>query len=257
MNSGGEDEDHEDDQEEEEEEEEEEESEAGDDDGSDEDYKDDEEEEEEEEQMEEEEVFRMQEDYLIPVKVIVVNGIYKLHDSLLWNLSEEQITPEQYAKNLCTELDYPEWFETLVASTINNQIITHREIMRKLDELLPSLGSELLVPVFLDLTVNGLNLKDQFDWDLLSSNSVEAFARSLCLDLGLSREFENAISFVIREQIQYYYQQLTLNPQRFPNRPPIQKTHVIRNEFELPLWSPFVQRQGQWYPQVPQQQIRR
>ena len=47
-------------------------------------------------------------------------------------------------------------------------------------------------------------MRDQFEWDLNSSeaeSSPEHFSKSLCADLGLSREFQVAISHSIREQI--------------------------------------------------------
>lgn len=60
---------------------------------------------------------------------------------------------------------------------------------------------ELRITVSLDIAVDNLNLRDQFEWDLSDpQNSPEEFAAVYCEDLGLPGEFRSAIAHSIREQ---------------------------------------------------------
>lgn len=69
---------------------------------------------------------------------------------------------------------------------------------------------ECLVTIKVDLTVNQVLLHDQFEWDVNNpANLPEPFARSLCQDLGLSREFEATIAHSIREQLAVYLSSYT------------------------------------------------
>ncbi|EGG15118.1 CHE group protein [Cavenderia fasciculata] len=196
---------------------------------------------EQEQQQQEQPVkepYRMPEDYLVPIRLEVQNGLYRLWDQVLWNINETQVTPEQFAKGLCADLDLPDWFDPLVASAINNQLNRHRDVMERLEQVMAGIGSERIITIVLDLTVNGLHLRDQFEWDILSSTNVEAFAKSLSLDLGLSREFENSISFTMREQIQYQYELLATRA--LQQRPMVTAHTIMRNELDVQNWSPFV-----------------
>jgi SWI/SNF-related matrix-associated actin-dependent regulator of chromatin subfamily B member 1 len=50
---------------------------------------------------------------------------------------------------------------------------------------------------------------DSFEWDINNQeNSPEQFAYTLTRDMGLTPEFENAIAFQIREQIQLFERSL-------------------------------------------------
>lgn len=65
----------------------------------------------------------------------------------------------------------------------------------------------------LDIAVAGVSLKDQFEWD--PSNPIEwsdLFARNMCLDVGLPREFEQIISHEIRKQVETYFNLATIAP---------------------------------------------
>ncbi|EJD52083.1 SNF5-domain-containing protein, partial [Auricularia subglabra TFB-10046 SS5] len=54
-----------------------------------------------------------------------------------------------------------------------------------------------------------MNLKDQFEWDIVnSSNSPEHFAEVYCSDLGLGGEFKTAVAHCIREQSQVHMKSL-------------------------------------------------
>ena len=64
------------------------------------------------------------------------------------------------------------------------------------------LGEEKICFIEIDITIDGIVLKDRFEWDITedSNNPVE-FAQTMVNDLGLPRVFENKISFQICKQI--------------------------------------------------------
>ncbi|KAF2073313.1 hypothetical protein CYY_005366 [Polysphondylium violaceum] len=190
-------------------------------------------------------------DYYIPIKLDIQSGVYKLGDYLLWNLNEQEITPEHYSKRLCIELDYPEWFEGLITNYINLAINHHRNIILEFRKNLPLLKQEIkecIVTIQIDLNVNQLYLKDQFEWDILGPNSPEIFARSLALDFGLPREFEGLIAYSIREQIQLHYYYLNdhfKNNGRFlgyanMRSQTLSHDQLVRNDYQTQLFTPSV-----------------
>ena len=61
---------------------------------------------------------------------------------------------------------------------------------------------EIIRIIKLDIRIGDIVINDQFEWDINNpNNSVEAFAQSLCADLGLDSEFILPIAHSIREQI--------------------------------------------------------
>ncbi|KAN0011941.1 hypothetical protein ACTFIU_000160 [Dictyostelium citrinum] len=191
-------------------------------------------------------------DFLIPIRLDIQSSVYKIGDYLLWNLNERDITPEYYSKRLCIELDYPEWFEFMITNSIANQIIYGKSIIKEFRKILPKLKQifkECIVTISLDLNVNGLYLKDRFEWDIIGPNLPESFAKSISMDLGLSREFENIIVYSIREQIQTHYSQITqqynLNPNGFRyyssmRNQPIHHDQILRNDYQLTYFTPTI-----------------
>ncbi|KYQ88209.1 CHE group protein [Tieghemostelium lacteum] len=185
-----------------------------------------------------------EDDYLVPIKLEILSGYFKLSDSLLWNINEKSLTPQQYVHRLCVELDYPEYFEQNVIDSMTQQINHHKSVMREFAKLLPLFDNqkEFIISIQLDLNVNGLYLKDKFQWDIFGSNSPEIFARTLSQDLGLSREFESTIVFSIHEQLQHHIQQIVNHPQpiKYITRQPLKPEQAFRPDYDLPLYSPTV-----------------
>lgn len=69
---------------------------------------------------------------------------------------------------------------------------------------------ELRITIQLDVAVDSMNLRDQFEWDLADpQNSPEEFAAIYCADLGLPGEFRTSISHLIREQLDAYARSLS------------------------------------------------
>jgi len=206
---------------------------------------------------------------LVPVRLdFSVGTQFRFLDSFTWNLAENELTPEQFAEVLCAELELPEKWEGLISGSIRRQINLHqqqRQLHAQLDASpVPNVLDESLFFVRLNLTVNGVTLHDQFEWSLENPRETpEAFAKTTCADLGLSREFEVAISHSIREQIQFYRnavvsaggntsQQLSTSSPlaikrggaailKFYNRPlPVQPRDALRRPSDLVMWTPIV-----------------
>jgi SNF5 / SMARCB1 / INI1 len=117
---------------------------------------------------------------------------------------------------LCVDLDLPERVQRHIADAIRQQLGEHRDLVPPVPAATartapPSTQAalpECLVTIKIDLTLNQIVLRDQFEWDVNNpANTPEPFARLLTQDLGLSREFEAAIAHSIREQLAV----LTLN----------------------------------------------
>lgn len=109
--------------------------------------------------------------------------------------------------------------------------------------------------VRLQLSVGAVGLKDQFEWDINNtSNSPEAFARAMCVDLGLTREFEVSIAAAIRSQV-LEYRLAAMQGRTFGRPPPM--AYALRSEKELPMWTPAlhlvkdVRRRGDGGPSGP------
>eukprot|EP01119_Soliformovum_irregulare_P008852 TRINITY_DN21952_c0_g1_i2.p1 TRINITY_DN21952_c0_g1~~TRINITY_DN21952_c0_g1_i2.p1 ORF type:complete len:181 (-),score=20.25 TRINITY_DN21952_c0_g1_i2:47-589(-) len=152
----------------------------------------------------EEEVFGYED--LVPIRVNVSTDHGRVQDAFTWNLSESRMTPEQFSSRFCKEMDFDERIEQEIAASIAKQIDDFKELKRRthLDEN--------IFLIRIDLTINGISLYDQFEWDISSPlNNPESFSRSLCADMGLSREFETAIAHCIREQIYFYERALSEN----------------------------------------------
>ena len=87
--------------------------------------------------------------------------------------------------------------------------------------------------------MNDITIRDQFEWDLNADESLsspELFARALCADLGLCREFQVAIAHSIREQITTYRKLVVIGD--YKERPVV--TKALRPTLDTPNWTPIV-----------------
>ena len=66
---------------------------------------------------------------LVPVRVEFETETHRIRDSFVWNLNEELIEPEHFARIFCQDLDLPEnpWAET-VANQIRAQLEEHEGV---------------------------------------------------------------------------------------------------------------------------------
>jgi len=173
------------------------------------------------------------EEVLVPIRLeMTLDNQKRVQEIFTWNLKDKLMTPEHFAELLCIDLDLPLSSEHAISTSIHRQLNEYRKPHAVTQ-------GERLVVVRLDLTVNNIVVRDQFQWDLnYTENSPETFARILCQDFGLSREYEVVVAHAIREQLNYLshvykHDQNTLSH-------PITAARAIRDEHDVATWSPHV-----------------
>jgi len=104
-------------------------------------------------------------------------------------VTEELVTPDQFANIMCLDLDIP---PQVFASQISAAIRTQIEEYAPVAEIQIPEETEMRVIVNIQLHLAKHLLRDQFEWNL-SSNELtpEDFANLLCHDLSLSSGIPN------------------------------------------------------------------
>lgn len=66
---------------------------------------------------------------LVPIRVEFETDTHRIRDCFVWNLNENLIQPESFARTFCTDLDIPftPWVET-IANQIRAQLEDHEGI---------------------------------------------------------------------------------------------------------------------------------
>ncbi|KAF8073941.1 hypothetical protein FPV67DRAFT_1666684 [Lyophyllum atratum] len=150
---------------------------------------------------------------LIPIRVEFETETHRVRDCFVWNLNENLIKPETFARTFCTDLDLPlqPWMDT-VANQIRAQIEEY-EGVASMDlgidgamdvEDIPPNGDdvpECRVILSVDVQVANHHLMDHIEWDLLSSLTPEDFARKLCSEIGLGGEAVPLIAHAVHEEL--------------------------------------------------------
>lgn len=137
-------------------------------------------------------------DILIPLKIEIDSDPYKVVDYMMWNMNETLITPEQFALITCQDLDLPNSFQQLIASSIKTQIEEYTTLSAV------QIPSNIDLHVIIDLSCNLHNqlYEDKFEWDLTDETvTPEIFAKYVVMDLGLPLEFLPAIAHSLHEAI--------------------------------------------------------
>ena len=169
---------------------------------------------------------------LVPIRVEFETDTHRVRDCFVWNLHESLVTPEQFARTFCADLDLPPapWADT-VAAQIRAQLedqdgVGSMELAvdgggESGDEipecrviLSVRCSSRLLSPSHftlpyppprparqIDVQVDNHHLLDHIEWDLRSGLTPEEFTRQLCLDLGLAGEAEPLIAHAVHEEL--------------------------------------------------------
>lgn len=65
---------------------------------------------------------------LIPIRVEFETDTHRIRDCFVWNVNEELIKPETFAKIFCYDLDLPLTFAETVAAQIRAQIEDHEGV---------------------------------------------------------------------------------------------------------------------------------
>jgi chromatin structure-remodeling complex subunit SFH1 len=101
------------------------------------------------------------------------------------NGAEELVTPDQFATIMCLDLDIPpQAFAHHISTAIRTQIEEYAPVA----EIQIPEETELRVVVNIQLHLAKHLLRDQFEWNLSSTNDLtpEDFATLVCQDLSLS-----------------------------------------------------------------------
>ncbi|KAJ7143572.1 hypothetical protein C8R43DRAFT_1199106 [Mycena crocata] len=145
---------------------------------------------------------------LVPIRVEFETETHRIRDCFVWNLNEELVRPENFARIFCADLDLPivPWVET-VTNQIRAQLEEHEAIARleltnddfdaEGEEQVP----ECRVIISIDVQIATHHLLDHIEWDLLSPLTPEAFAKTLCCELGLTGEAVPLIAHAIHEEL--------------------------------------------------------
>lgn len=144
----------------------------------------------------------------VPIRVEFETDTHRIRDCFVWNLHEEMIQPEVFAKIFCADLDLPlvPWAET-VTNQIRAQLEEHEAVARLdlnnegFDEPGEEPVPECRVILSIDVQIATHHLLDHIEWDLLSPLTPEAFAQTLCGELGLTGEAIPLVAHAIHEEL--------------------------------------------------------
>jgi SWI/SNF-related matrix-associated actin-dependent regulator of chromatin subfamily B protein 1 len=101
------------------------------------------------------------------------------------------MSPELFARMLAEENQLPSLIEQEMHTQIKKQVQLFRPYYPR--------GNEMLKTIELDLRIDNIQIKDQFEWDMNEpQNSPEEFADTLVTDLGLPEHFKPKISHHLR-----------------------------------------------------------
>ncbi|KAJ7213881.1 hypothetical protein GGX14DRAFT_360590 [Mycena pura] len=145
---------------------------------------------------------------LVPIRVEFETDTHRIRDCFVWDLNEELIQPESFAKIFCADLDLPAdtWEET-VTNQIRAQLEEHEAIgrLQLTNEDFDAEGEEQVpecrVILSIDVQIATYHLVDHIEWDLLSPLTPESFAKTLCRELGLTGEAVPLIAHAVHEEL--------------------------------------------------------
>ncbi|KAI5805432.1 hypothetical protein DFH27DRAFT_370806 [Peziza echinospora] len=144
-------------------------------------------------------------EHLVPIKLdIDIDSSRRLKDTFLWNINETLITPDQFALTMCLDLELPPHpFSAQIAANIRQQVEEYAPVAAM--PLPPE--TEFRTIIKLEIYLRKYLYQDKFEWDIASLSTTgnnpkltpESFARTICVDLGLTGEFLPAIASAIYE----------------------------------------------------------
>ncbi|KAL0579875.1 Chromatin structure remodeling complex protein sfh1 [Marasmius crinis-equi] len=164
---------------------------------------------------------------LVPIRIEFDTENHRIRDCFVWNLYDDTIKPESFAKIFCKDLDLPSdpWEET-VSNQIKAQLedsegvatmelgmdgavdldaqaedlsLTEDDSMQVEDDA--NVIPECRVILSIDVQIANYHLLDHIEWDLLSPLTPEAFASTLCKELGLSGEAIPLVAHAVHEEL--------------------------------------------------------
>ena len=183
---------------------------------------------------------KQKQEILVPIRMELQTGEEKLIDYFLWDLNESRISPEQFAKQTCSDLEMSFSMEHSIVRSIQTQLSSFPKQRQGDGELETAIIEEKTFTVKIDITIAGITVRDQFEWPIilpglrsLMTTEPEDFASKMAREIGLPHEFIQAIAFSIREQISVIIKSTMILPN------PLQRMHV-REQSELIHWGPLI-----------------
>ncbi|KAI0727670.1 hypothetical protein C8Q72DRAFT_886197 [Fomitopsis betulina] len=147
---------------------------------------------------------------LVPIRVEFETDTHRIRDCFVWNLHEDLIKPESFARTFCADLELPAnpWAD-LVAAQIRAQLEEHEGIAaldlsaEDIEDETREGGEvpECRVILSIDVQIANHHLSDHIEWDLLSPLTPEQFAGTLCAELGLAGEAVPLIAHAVHEEL--------------------------------------------------------
>lgn len=115
------------------------------------------------------------------------------------DVTEELVTPDQFATIMCLDLDIPpQVFAPQISSAIRTQIEEYAPVA----EIQIPEETEMRVVVNIQLHLAKHLLRDQFEWNLSSNDMTpEEFSKLLCADLSLASDFPPSLAHAIHESL--------------------------------------------------------
>eukprot|EP00911_Craspedida_sp_UC1_P002448 UC1_evm1s1821 len=139
---------------------------------------------------------------LVPLRLDLEYAGVRYQDALLWNANDTSVTPLSFAEHVCQDAELPAAMAQSISGAIEQQL-------REAEPLAEVDVSGQRFTVQLDIQVGLTQLVDRFEWDAGERlNNPEAFAATLCADLGLGGAFPPLVAHAIREQILHFKRDL-------------------------------------------------
>lgn len=172
-------------------------------------------------------------DPLVPVRLDFHAEGKHTTEIFTWNTLESTMTPKDFSLILAADLglgnDVVEEMATSIQEQIDAFVPPKR---RRLD------SGESRQVVRLNLRMGRVVLRDQFEWDLNSTeNCPESFASHLCIEMGLGTEYAPAIAHAVREQLN----NLAEFEDKRARRAVVNVRNALRGPGEAGQWEPRVE----------------
>ncbi|KAF7327345.1 SWI/SNF chromatin remodeling complex [Mycena kentingensis (nom. inval.)] len=143
----------------------------------------------------------------VPIRVEFETETHRIRDAFVWDLSDDMIHPPAFARIFCQDLGLADEHADTVANQIFAQLEEHEAVVRvdlaneDFDQPVGGELQECRVMLSIDVQIGNNHLIDNIEWDLSSTLTPEAFATTLCRDLGLSGEAIPLVAHAVHEEI--------------------------------------------------------
>ena len=181
---------------------------------------------------------------LTPVRISIVGSSLEppcdqdYEDTLLWNVREDGVTPEAFARLTCEEQSLPPIFGQHIAHAIRTAV-SAASVAPALESAVPP---QRLLPITLEATCRGQTLRDRCLWDPRGSLTADEFVRTLCVDLELAPDLAAQLSIALHAELQRVALEGSVD--LFDASSLVAKAgqapDVVRDEREAPEWSPVL-----------------